>query len=143
MEIHLGFDEEKGIIFGGIPKREVCLTNFEEKFYNILLETLSDEVDISKISLQKNSDSYTSVCYKEGIGADFLRFKLTERTRWMSLSIANEDVDKYRDDLFFAAQKNKNQRHWRANLVNIDSFVPYKQLIVNSINEIIYWKSKE
>lgn len=122
------------------------MTGYEKEFCRRLLEEISRSVDTDKISLVKNSDSYTSVCYGEGAATDFLRFKLTDRTKWMSLSIAKKDKKENENNPFFAAQKNKNQRHWKAQLINIDDFIPYVDLIINSINEIISWypeKSEE
>lgn len=136
MRMHFGFNEKTGEIVCGIPKKELCLTDYEEDFFRTLLDSLSKNVDISKIRLEKNSDSYTSVCYGNGIGVDFIRFKLTNRTKWMSLSIAEVDWDSNKDNPFFAAQKNKNQRHWKAKLTNIDDFLPYVDLIIHSIDEI-------
>lgn len=136
MEIRFGFNERTGKIECGIPEKELCLTDYEENFFHTLLKALSKSVDISRIRLEKNSDSYTSICYGTGIAVDFIRFKLTDRTKWMSLSIAEIDYDSNKDNPFFAAQKNKNQRHWKAKLTNIDDFLPYMDLIIHSINEI-------
>jgi len=138
MKIAIGVDKY-GNILPTREEKEVNLTKYEEDFYEVLLGEISKSVDVDKITLVKNSDSYTSVCYGEGAATDFLRFKLTNRTKWVSISMSQRDKKVNKDNPFFAAQKNKNQRHWKAQLVNIDDFVPYMDLIINSINEIISW----
>lgn len=138
MKITIGVDKY-GNILPTREEKEVSLTKYEEDFYEVLLGEISKSVDVDEITLVKNSDSYTSVCYGEGVATDFLRFKLTDRTKWMSLSMAQKDKKVNKDNPFFAAQKNKNQRHWKAQLVSIGDFVPYMDLIINSINEIISW----
>ena len=142
MRIVIGMDRNGNFIHES-GEYEVNLTDYEQKFYETLINCLKNDIDTSKISLEKSSNSYTSVHYGDSVASDFIRFKLTDRTKWMSLSIAQEDRKGNKNNVFFAAQKNKGQRHWKAQLISINDFLPHMDLIINSINEIIYLDSKE
>lgn len=109
---------------------DFSLTPLEVHFFQSLTELLSDSIDISKIRLEKRSDNYTSVIYGEN--NNFLRFKLTPKTKWLSINITGDDAKNNIDNPLFAAQKNKKQFHWKASINSIDDLPAFKTFIVNS-----------
>ena len=88
-----------------------CLSPEEEQLLEIILNFLVDSVDISFIGIEKRSANYTSLVY--GGLNDFLRFKYSSKSHWISLRlpalIRNDNIN----NPLFAAQKDKRQLHWK------------------------------
>lgn len=78
-----------------------------------------------KVTLERRSENYLSLCVGEN---DFLRFKFTDRTKWISIDTTYLDLAE--DDERFTAQKNKRQRHWKAAIDNILSLSDFDELVV-------------
>lgn len=133
MEIHLGVKD--GMPYCYIPKKELKLTDLEEQFIESLFHVLSKDLDLSILRLDKRSDAYTTICCSDEYLSDFLRFKLTDRTKWFSVAISVEDSKLYKEDNLFKDQKNKRERYWKVKMKNINDFVPYIQIIKNAIKQ--------
>ena len=117
--------------------RKVELNSYERRFFDCLMDALAEKgVDVGKIRIEERSNNYKTICYGNTGNIDFLRFKLTERTKWISLSVSQQDRKTNKENPFFSSQKNKGQRHWKASMKKTDDFLPYIDLIINSINEI-------
>ena len=80
--------------------------------------------DVS-VSLERRSENYLSLCVSEN---DFLRFKYSERAKWISIDTTYLNLSE--DDLRFAAQKNKRQRHWKAIICDLSELADYDELVV-------------
>lgn len=77
------------------------------------------------VTLERRSDNYLSLCLKEN---DFLRFKYTDRTKWLSIDTTYLDLKE--DDERFVTQKNKKQRHWKATIDDISMLQAFDELAV-------------
>ena len=132
MHIEIGYEIKDGKLhaWSHIPKKELNMTDLEENAYNKILNLISDSADLSKVHLEKNSDAYTSLVY--GKYNDFVRFKLTERTKWISIRMIPSDRQANKDNPLFADQKNKNQLHWKVKIKNIDEISSYQKFIINA-----------
>ena len=128
MYIEIGYEIKDGKLYAWshIPKKELNMTDLEESAYNKILNLISESADLSKVHLEKNSDAYTSLVY--GKYNDFVRFKLTERTKWISIRMIPSDRQANKDNPLFADQKNKNQLHWKVKIKNIDEIFSYQTL---------------
>ena len=132
MYIEIGYEIKDGKLYAWshIPKKELNMTDLEESAYNKILNLISESADLSKVHLEKNSDAYTSLVY--GKYNDFVRFKLTERTKWISIRMIPSDRQANKDNPLFADQKNKNQLHWKVKIKNIDEIFSYQKFIINA-----------
>lgn len=131
MEIHIGIKD--GVPFCEIPRKEVDLTEFEEQFVEALFLELSKHIDVTVLRLDKRSNAYTTIICSEDYLSDFLRFKLTDRTKWFSVAVSQEDILIHKESELFKDQKNKNERYWKVKMNSHTDFIPYLQIIKNSI----------
>ena len=79
------------------------------------------------IILEQRSSNYISMCTKD---YDFLRFKYTDRAKWISIDVTDLDVSA--DDPRFTAQTNKNQRFWKANIKSVGDLCSFDSLVYDS-----------
>lgn len=119
-------------------ERAFELSEDEQKFVELIYEILKDTpVNIGKLKIVRKSDSYTTIVVKgKEWDFDLIRFKFTERTKWLSLQLSREDRITFENDVLFDAQKKKTQLHWKSKMSSINESSKYKQLIVNSYSEI-------
>lgn len=110
--------------------KELDMSPLEEEFSKIIISLISDSVDASKIRLERRSDAYVSMFYGEH--NDFLRFKLSEKTKWISIRMSKDDQLENIDNPLFSAQKNKKQFHWKSQIMDIEDFSIYKPFLVNA-----------
>lgn len=128
--ITIGYDFVDHKIILNQP-REVSLNSSEERAVEIILSFFPAS-EVSKIHLEKLSDSYTSIFYGET--NDFLRFKFTDRTKWLSIRLAPEDMKENICNPLFAAQTNKKQFHWKAKISDFSELDNFKSFILNACN---------
>lgn len=110
--------------------------NDENKlFFDEIIKILQkNNVDTSTVKLMNKSEDYiTLVNLKE---YDILRFKLTDRTKWVTIMIPYKDRKKEIDNSLFKDQKNKKQIYWKAKLNSYMDINKYEQFIINAYNEI-------
>ena len=132
MYIEIGYEIVDGKIqlICGVPDKELVLTELEESALETIYSLLSNDVDLSKMHLEKNADAYTSLFYGEY--NDFLRFKISDRTKWISIRMAPCDRENNLDNPLFVAQKNKKQLHWKSKIDSIDDLSQFKCYFVNA-----------
>ena len=130
MDIQFKFDSLTHELLSTHEDKLVSLNSYEKEALKLIYEMLVSKVDLSAITLKKNSDSYTSIF--RGEYNDFVRFKITDRTKWISIRITESDRDLYCNSPLFIAQKNKNQLHWKAKINSVDEIHNFKSLIINS-----------
>lgn len=128
--ITIGYDFENNKIILNQP-REVSLNPIEERAVEAFLSFFPAS-EIPNIHLEKMSDNYTSVFYGET--NDFLRFKFTDRTKWLSIRLSPEDMKKNLCNPLFAAQSNKKQLHWKAKISDLSELDNFKSFILNACN---------
>ena len=118
-------EDYKPIIFKYCQNKDLNPTESEARFMIELVEICPDE----RLTFERRSDSYISaVC---GLN-DFLRFKITERTKWFSINLPPELRKKYKDSPLFASQENKNLVQWKVNFTSFNELEPYKELFAKS-----------
>lgn len=118
----------------GNEEKELNLTEEEKTAFEFIFKMLKDsEVDIQKLQVTRKSNAYATIviCGKEW-DYDLIRFKMTDKTKWISLPIANSDRTILQDNPLFDAQKNKAQLHWKSKLLSIKELPKYKVFIVSS-----------
>lgn len=92
-----------------------------EHFYNLIGEA-------APISLERRSSSYLSLCLG---GDDFLRFKYTDRAKWIALDSWAVKIND--DNPLFISQKNKKQRFWKAELSDLSDALLFDDLVITVI----------
>lgn len=120
-------------------ERDNNLNEEEIQAVKLILEMLKDTViDINKLEVTRKSDSYaTIVVHGNEWDFDFIRFKFTNKTKWIALNLSKNDREAYKDDALFKAQNKKTQTQWKSALQSIDDLQKYKSLMVNSYREYI------
>lgn len=126
--ITIGYDfENKKVIL--TQPREVSLNPIETRAIEIILNFFPPS-EVSKIHLEKLSDNYTSAFYGEN--NDFLRFKFTDRTKWLSIRLSAKDMKENLSNPLFSAQSNKKQLHWKAKISDLSELDNFKTFILNA-----------
>ena len=103
-------------------QKELNPTDEEDDFLSRLLPLLPQDVIV-----ERRSDDYLSVVCGNN---DFLRFKLTPRTKWLSLNLPRDMRAQYENNPLFAAQNKKTAIHWKATLAGVSDIDKFKDLIV-------------
>lgn len=104
----------------------------ELDFIARLSSILQNHPAYNNLVIERRSDSYLSVVLGSN---DFLRFKYSSRTKWISLDLPKDVATANVDNPIFSAQKNKAQRHWKAALSSLDDVDQMADLIVSSCRE--------
>lgn len=84
------------------------------------------------IKLYARSNSYLTICNESG--NDFCRVKASPRTLWMSLDVSNTGCE---GDERLAFVSNKNQRHWKITLTDLEEIEEYAD-IIRACSKIVY-----
>ncbi len=129
MKITIEFNEN-GISISDSYLKEIDLSAEEKEFLKIVTNFLIGKIDSSLINLEKRSNSYTTFVYGEY--NDFLRFKLTSRTKWFSVRINPSLAKKYENDSRFSDQTNKKQLHWKVKINSSSDVLNYQDVIIES-----------
>lgn len=129
MSFIFGFDQSSQKLTFQEVLRSVELTPLEQDAVNAILSFFPTD-QLSQIHLEKRSDSYTSMVHGER--NDFLRFKLTDRTKWISVRLTPSDADANISNPLFAAQSNKNMAHWKAKISKVSDISQFKTFILNA-----------
>lgn len=118
-----GFDFNKNEMILDEPKKH---NKTEEK----VIESIMNSIGISDYTIEKKSDDYTSLLYKE---RDLFRIKYTDKAQWISILMFPNMRKEFADNELFSAQKNKNQVFWKSNIKNI---FDYKEILLEAIKQI-------
>ena len=125
--ISIGFDSENGVFVTSQFEKELVMNDDQQKIAEHFISVIRAAVPAASLSLEQRSLDYVSMC----VGAnDFLRFKYTPRARWLSIDVIGLCVSP--DDPRFAAQKNKNQRFWKAKIDNVSNLSAFDDLVIAS-----------
>ncbi|GAE48413.1 hypothetical protein [Mesobacillus boroniphilus] len=93
---------------------------------------------MEKLQVAKKSDSYATIVMRGNEwDFDLVRFKFTDRTKWIALNLSKADRAVYKDKALFEAQKKKTQIQWKSELQSIEDLPKYKHLMVNSYSECV------
>lgn len=124
MQIEISVDNllKTGNAVRGSWQKELNPTVEEDDFLGRLLPLLPRDVVV-----ERRSDDYLSVVCENN---DFLRFKLTPRTKWLSLNLPRDLRKQYESDDLFAAQKKKSAIHWKATITDASDVDKFKDLII-------------
>lgn len=115
-----------------IPSNSIDLSDAEQKLLDKISQFLSHNSHFSNLRIEERSSNYRSLCLGYN---DFLRFKFTPRSKWISLRLPSHIAKNHRENPLFAAQKNKAQLHWKAEIESITDLDKFEDLIVASCVE--------
>jgi len=101
------------------------MTESEKHICDLVIELTGK--DKSKFGVEERSSSYLTLVYCDN---DFFRVKYSDKSKWISIRLANEDKNK--DDIRFDAQTNKNQLHWKANINSYEDIYKFKTELINA-----------
>ena len=120
-------------------ERDINLNDEEIQAVKLIFEMLEDTViNLEKLEVTRKSESYATIVLRgKDWDFDFVRFKFTDKTKWIALNLSKADRATYKDDALFEAQKKKTQIQWKSVLQSVGDLPKYKNLMVNSYNECI------
>lgn len=120
-----------------IPCYGVELSKFEADFVDKIASILQHHPAYSSLVIERRSKDYLGVV----IGwNDFMRFKYSDRAKWVSLDLPKDIADANRDNPIFAAQRNKAQRHWKAYISSLDDLDGLAPFITASCIDDYSWE---
>lgn len=132
MSIIVSYDEQNGIsVTSEFDKyrKEVVLSEKESFACGVLERYFNDRgiVFSNCIRLQRRSNSYLSFINQQN--NDFLRLKAGVKSSWISIDTWKMSED-MKNDSRFDNVKNKNQRHWKILLDDLDDIKLHCDLII-------------
>lgn len=115
-----------------INEDEVTLANRAlNRFVNLGL-------DANRLVLKQNTTSYATISYRgNSFDWDLIRFKYTNRAKWVSVSMSSNERKEYEHSPIFAAQKNKRQAMWKAQIESIEDVDLLTDIAFRYIKEIM------
>lgn len=134
MSIKIGYDSKSNTFYlSSMFEKELNTTPFESEAIKKIIALLPDSVDNNKLRIERRSNSYISIFYGNN---DFLRLKFSEKTKWISIRLSQEDMKLNLNNPLFAAQTNKNQFHWKARVSSIDELEQFRPFLISSCTEL-------
>lgn len=124
--ITIGIDQN-GPFVSSLLHKELTMTPEEEQIMEHFIRLLKNEEPDIVLQVEQRSSSYVSLCKDMN---DFLRVKWTDRSHWISVAVPSGHPE---DDPLFAAQKNKKQRHWKAELRSLDELSAFDAIVLEVI----------
>lgn len=82
-----------------------------------------------KFKIEHRAQEYTSLVY--GL-SDFIRIKITDNTKWISIFVSDEDKKKYENSPLFVKQIDKAAFHWKSYFESFDDLSKYIDLAFNA-----------
>lgn len=117
--------------------REPELTEEEKELAVRSIEgLLKSGVNEKYLGIERKSNSYATIVIVGERPVDLIRFKYGARAKWIAVPLTREDAKSNVDNPLFAAQKNKKQLMWKANISSmsdVDKFIPF---VINRIRFI-------
>lgn len=123
--ISIGFDESKGPYIQSAFNKELGMNENEKYIADHFISVVIENESSANISIERRSDNYLSLCSGR---YDFLRFKYSDRARWLSIDAASAKIEE--DDPRFTAQKNKRTRHWKSNIHDLTEINNFDELVL-------------
>lgn len=120
-QIIIGFND----INIGQEDRAIGHNDEEEACQFFIDELVKRGKELSRFKIEHRSSDYTSLVFDLD---DFIRIKITDNVKWISLSLSMEDQQKFMNDPLFASQSNKQVRHWRSDFQSFDDLEKYVDL---------------
>lgn len=108
----------------------ILLSELERKAI-VILENILNKIKEHNIEyiVESRTNSYKSLTLFDD---DFLRFKFTDRTAWVSIAMWTVDIARFLSDPRFSVVENKNQRHWKFPLISLESLYALEDVIIRS-----------
>lgn len=98
---------------------------------NHFIDLIRSRTPAAALAIERRAEDYLSLCSRE---SDFLRFKYTPRARWISVDVSGVDISP--DDPLFAAQKNKNQRFWKAAIKYLSDLSQFDEIVFSAFKNV-------
>jgi hypothetical protein len=122
--ISIGFNPEGGVYVTSQFETDLNASSDDMRIADHFIDLIRQRSPAAALTLERRADDYLSLCTGE---MDFLRFKYTPRARWISIDVSGLDVQV--DDPRFAAQKNKNQRFWKASITDLSDLASFDDAV--------------
>ena len=100
------------------PKVVINPTEMEPEeytFYESLLDTLRNSIDVNDLAVEQRFSDYRTVVYGDWSN-DFLRYHFGEDGFWVSVRVYPGIIEDYEFSPLFYAQANKRSLHWKSSL---------------------------
>ena len=77
------------------------------------------------VTLERRSNAYLTLLHGD---RDFLRFKYTDRTKWLSVAVDGPYISN--DNPLFVTHKNKNERFWKSPISDLSDLQKYDEIVL-------------
>ena len=124
--ITIGIDQN-GPFVSSLLHKELTMTSEEKQIMEHFIRLIKNEEPDIVLQVEQRSSNYASLCKDMN---DFLRVKWTDHSHWISIAAPSGHPE---DDPLFAAQKNKRQRHWKAELRSLDELSDFDAIVLEAI----------
>ena len=125
-QIYNNSENEEAPTWGEIKDQEEAICQY-------FIDRMENK-DLSLFSIEHRAEEYTSLVYKNN---DFFRVKYTPNSKWISIRVSESDREHYENDELFSIQKNKNQSHWKARIVDMDCLEQFVPLVDHACVELV------
>lgn len=115
------------------------ITSYEKEAMDIIQKILvSANMNIDQLGLQRRTSNYLTVVTDErqDMGRDFCRLKITNKAKWFSLDMWGLS-DEIQNNVLLQNVKNKNQRHWKIPLSEVNDLYQYSEIISKSYENVL------
>ena len=130
--INIGYDPEKGITVKTQFEKELNINDSERFIADHFIAVINSRDPSANLSVERRSDNYLSLCSGQ---YDFLRFKYSDRARWLSIDAIPAGIDE--NDPLFSAQKNKRQRHWKAIITDLSALSAFDEYVYSAYSKYV------
>lgn len=120
-------------------EKELNINEDEMVLANRVLNRLASlGLDADKLVVKQNTTSYATISYRgNSFDWDLMRFKYTNRAKWVSVSISSKERNEYENSSIFAAQKNKKQAMWKAQIESVEDVDRLADIAFGFIKELM------
>lgn len=131
-KIEIGFNQNGTFVSSDFDDYDKSIELFgeEKEAFEIIMKILQKAaVDISTYKAVQRSKDYVTLLIGEN--NDFCRIHFGERSKWVSVDMWG-DAKIFKSDSRFSNVKNKNQRHWKIKLLNVEELNNLEDIIVKA-----------
>lgn len=125
--MEFGINENGAIYSSNIFEKPLDLTAEEKSAIDLIYKALSElETSTAHIHVERRSTNYLSIVAFSDY--DFIRLKIGERAKWVSVFLSPKDRSELKNDVRFANISNKKQSHWKINLSCTEDLIKHADL---------------
>lgn len=122
-----GADTNGSVYSSNIFEKKLDLTDAEKSAIDVIFKAFSEqEISSAEIHPERRSTNYLSIVAFSDY--DFIRLKMGEKAKWVSVFLSPKDRSELASDVRFAGVSNKKQIHWKVSLSTVEDLEKHVDL---------------